>query len=603
MALTNIKIFNYNNYFNRVIKRLETLADYGTALYTYTNYNFDPGDNVSTTLIIGKSDYNGSGDYLIEYDNNENILARWFIIDSKRTRKGQYEVSLKRDVLADFPRLYANSIFSIDRCTVDSSDPRIFNPEGFTYNQIKKEEYRIFDRTACPWIVGYFDPSYNTGGYQTIEDPSTYDFDMGNIRFDEWEYYHLFSNVNIYGPSSVTELQTVTTFIGGVIGAKFIDTPTQSRYENISYIGSYANTISIFYKNQSLFERDRNADRHNWFNWAALSNKENVEHAPDLTVADVIVLTSYNGRKLKFTDGIYAINFSELPAIETIYDALDNTVTAEANNNILYHSSADIDSSRTVLYKYKTSKIPYYFNYVIMDPSGDAITYNIPATANMLADAPYKMFCMPYNVLDDYSIKIDGTTQYSDVSLEIAKDILKISTKQQVLDVQLLPYCPVAFTTYTYDSASTYNDIDTPSDFVEDVDYTVIKTVNNVTKGKIFFPTESSFKFTIDEVFRNKYRRSLTSIDYFNPLRGDPIKIKNETQFVRFCDATYNASFEMTPAKNNGITSINAYCTYKPYNPYILIAPGYDGLYGRTFDDSRGLLCQGDYSLPDSDTA
>ena len=34
-----------------------------------------------------------------------------------------------------------------------------------------------------------------------------------------------------------------------------------------------------------------------------------------------------------------------------------------------------------------------------------------------------------------------------------------------------------------------------------------------------------------------------------------------------------------------------------PYNPYIHISPTFDGLYGQDYGDSRGLICQGDFSL------
>ena len=47
---------------------------------------------------------------------------------------------------------------------------------------------------------------------------------------------------------------------------------------------------------------------------------------------------------------------------------------------------------------------------------------------------------------------------------------------------------------------------------------------------------------------------------------------------------------------NQGIDSFDIECTYKPYNPYIHISPNYKGLYGKDFDDIRGLICGGDFS-------
>ena len=54
---------------------------------------------------------------------------------------------------------------------------------------------------------------------------------------------------------------------------------------------------------------------------------------------------------------------------------------------------------------------------------------------------------------------------------------------------------------------------------------------------------------------------------------------------------------------NQGIDSFDIECTYKPYNPYIHISPNYKGLYGQDFDDIRGLICGGDFSLPQTNNA
>ena len=42
----------------------------------------------------------------------------------------------------------------------------------------------------------------------------------------------------------------------------------------------------------------------------------------------------------------------------------------------------------------------------------------------------------------------------------------------------------------------------------------------------------------------------------------------------------------------------NVDITLRPYNPYIHINPNFKNIYGRDFNDSRGLICQGDFSVP-----
>ena len=49
---------------------------------------------------------------------------------------------------------------------------------------------------------------------------------------------------------------------------------------------------------------------------------------------------------------------------------------------------------------------------------------------------------------------------------------------------------------------------------------------------------------------------------------------------------------------NNGIQYFNVDCDYKPFSPYIHINPNFSELYGQDFNDARGLICGGDFSLP-----
>lgn len=84
------------------------------------------------------------------------------------------------------------------------------------------------------------------------------------------------------------------------------------------------------------------------------------------------------------------------------------------------------------------------------------------------------------------------------------------------------------------------------------------------------------------------------------PNPGDPVKNKVEdaTKLVKIVSPNRNNSFEFSPAKNLGVSSWNIQCSYKPYSPFIRVAPQWKGLYGNNNAiDSRGLICGGDYSL------
>lgn len=127
-------------------------------------------------------------------------------------------------------------------------------------------------------------------------------------------------------------------------------------------------------------------------------------------------------------------------------------------------------------------------------------------------------------------------------------------------------------------------------------DYGDSVSINDITNGqdnvvgKVFWCRTSTFTFNIDK-FGDKYISDVCKVT--NP------KIQNETEMWRLVSPNYNGQFEFSVAKNGGVTFFNVDCNYKPFNPYIHINPDWGLLYGKDFNDgSRGLICGGDFSLP-----
>lgn len=177
----------YNNYFNRILKTETSLDNYKAASTSYLEYadiNFVYNDGVATELVVGGPtqdnngssilswDSDGSPDYLIawEYvDNVATIRSRWFVMESVKTRKGQYRIALKRDVLADEKDIVMNSPCYVEKGTITSSnDPLLFTPENNVYNQIKVNETPIRDETGCAWLVGYLKKNITATDLQEI---------------------------------------------------------------------------------------------------------------------------------------------------------------------------------------------------------------------------------------------------------------------------------------------------------------------------------------------------------------------------------------------------------------------------------------------------
>ena len=45
-------IYKFNNYYNRILKRFESLEEYGEPVTIVSNTNFNPNDEITTTHVI-----------------------------------------------------------------------------------------------------------------------------------------------------------------------------------------------------------------------------------------------------------------------------------------------------------------------------------------------------------------------------------------------------------------------------------------------------------------------------------------------------------------------------------------------------------------------
>lgn len=222
----------------------------------------------------------------------------------------------------------------------------------------------------------------------------------------------------------------------------------------------------------------------------------------------------------------------------------------------------------------------------------------------MLNNIPCKMFCMPYANLDCYYGALTPTTftTNKDIMLAFATSIAKTIGSGNILDVQLLPYCPLR----RYIDGNYYPiflkyeggfDQEDPRIGKYQIDgsylrsYTIVNKSDQTQISGVFFWCDVN-KFTFD-------------ITCSLPLPDTALemKVKNETDMYRLCSPNYNGQFEFNPMKNGGITKINVDCMYQPYNPYIHMNPDFGSLYGEDYNDARGLICQGDFSLPQETSA
>lgn len=212
-----------------------------------------------------------------------------------------------------------------------------------------------------------------------------------------------------------------------------------------------------------------------------------------------------------------------------------------------------------------------------------AMTLEFPGTKIKTLDAPYDIFCMPLNSVHLVNANVDTNP---DATLQMAWQ-LPIRFGSNLYDLQILPYCPVQSV------------INADGDIVEvgtegiEFSYLYDKDPNGYKIYNVCFFCRNS-KGTLDLDVN-------LSVDNYTDNTAYNVKIESETKTYRLVSPNYAGQFEFNVAMNvEPITKINVDYEYKPYTPYIHLCPVWStaGLFGNDYNDTRGLICGGDFSLP-----
>lgn len=138
-----------------------------------------------------------------------------------------------------------------------------------------------------------------------------------------------------------------------------------------------------------------------------------------------------------------------------------------------------------------------------------------------------------------------------------------------------MPYCPVQYA---------WNDEDHYLDLAK-TKYSIITDSNSKKVSAIVWCRNSNFNFNI----------SVNLPDINDAVEK---KIASQTEVYRLVSPNYSSAFQFDPYKNGGVNMIRIDCSYKPFNPYIRLAPVFNELYGYGGEyDSRGLILSGDFSI------
>lgn len=584
--MATLYLYSYNNYYNRRLKKEADISGYGTPVYLETgdNLNFNPNDGVNTQFVAGRygNPYNAKADYAIYSEDNTTITSRWFIIEQTRNLKGQYNLTLRRDLLADFKDNVYNADSFIEKATLTENNPLIFNDEAMTVNQIKTSETLLKDETGCPWIVGYYSTNADdtTGTIMEINLQEQIHYDE-NIpgTFASWGYSK-YTSEDMIGPTKVFGYHL---YAREVSGSEIVNTDRDLDYYIDAKIGR-ASTLTYgdyIYKpvNPYLTSEPKTANQI-WSDFRSLGFSTLKQQFDQLVYTqsqtEVNTLLSYNNKIVRFGDGAGGYEYYKL----TVTQTTDN-FTKDITEGQLYTT---LRNKFDTVYQFDDSAphaaFSVYYSGAHLRLYSEklqvgTVKAKITTSNYVLSDAPYGMFAIPYGQV---TIKNSGGSFTSiditpDTSYRVANEFAKKYAGSGTLyDLQLLPYCPCRQIILPDGTLDINNNASLFSPITDEQ--------NNVL-GVIFTCPVSSFTFDIP-----------LNIPVVNK------KMESQTDMYRLVSPNYNGQFEFSPAKNNGVHLINVDCTYLPYNPYLHLNPDFDLLYGQDFNDARGVILGGQFSLP-----
>ena len=520
-------------------------ASYPMLMYLNPMYGMPPyGDNAEPTLDEIVSDWPKLNDVVngYEYNAGETIslnghCTRWFVIENKRLRGGQWKLTLHRDLVADYMEQIVDAPTFIEKAHVQDYDPAIFNNEDMTFNQIKQSETLLQDRTHASYIVGYIDRTVAQSADDTV-------------------------NVEQYSPSADINVNTLAGWeFYNIIGSP-------QKYNTFSYEIFQKEGITQNYRNRSVSATKAEVNEY-------LRSYHNVIDAEDS--ADIIAL---NGKTLyeSSTGNYYRINLKTTKLNKQTVEPVEPTSALGIAIMARTHRTGTIK----LLYECWAVQI-------VLDKitTASGITATISKDRAHLTDAPYDMFCIPYVDGDFWSVVGQSTIKRHlsrDFAMRVAMAISRQYSGTHLYDIQMLPYFPMPEQYYD-DTLSAY---DLPAS-ESGKTYNVVDAKSNITIGGESLPMAAIIFWCSNSSFMAK-------LDY--PIDVDDLKISNECDRYRITSPNYAGAFDFSAAKNRGVDYFTAECTYFPITPYIHVAPNFKGLYGADYDDARGLICGGDFSLP-----
>lgn len=621
---TSLLLLHYNNYYNRTYKRKSSVQEYVNEdlqeSEIFANVNFVPGDGINTEVTLGYGT-NPDGefaagcdyDYCVAFDSSsQSILSRWFVMHEERTRQGQYSIRLRRDLIADFYECCVNSTAFVEKGWLQTGNKLIYNSESVEVSEIKVNETFLSDRTNTPWLVAYVAKNAIQSDKRIVipgaDQGDVIDVSISDIANFVLYPYSTGTDLRVR-PNAMTQANAyayfdayLTTGGGGSVRSIDLKADRTGAFNNRSadsgtnmFTGAYEYYARAAEQLNSLSSSMKDAV-------FTAANQENLIDAVTQTTFNGYRNT-YDGKTIRLTNGkLYSISFRTTATTtkssrvtssqyQATFNAMGNVAQALKNMTPKYINWIGDGYPNDYAFEFAFTPTAAYV-VDIAEVQANEISATLKTTHRPTEDAVYDVYCAPYwNFM--WMIHTSQST-YRQISQSASDSMnimlaLKESLGSSLYDIQVVPYCPLRdlMGNVSYSLVAEQGD--------EDKTYALFKdNQSNIIAG-LFYSKMSQFEFNINTSIGMPNLSGAYGIPVLTA--AENVKLVDGATKYRLVSPNYNGQFEFSVAKNNGVSSFNVDCTYKPFSPYIHVNPAFRNMYGQDWNDARGLICGGDFSL------
>lgn len=608
----NLFVFQTHNYFNRQIKRAETIADYREKFgipFVFNNINFIMNDGIRTTQVINYNlddEFSATGQemssYLIVTDEDNNILHRWWIVESKITRWGQAQLSLLRDVIADFYNDILSAPSFIKKGWLNTpNDPGIFNNENMTYNQIKTKEILLPDRSNTPWYVGYLSKEDLDGrSFELPKQPlnvaQSYD------SFNDYPYYQ-YNVDNPYKTSYTEFVCSVFTYVnyganyqigwdenGNLKDPLIRDGWYKSPLVNMEGVlarDDVSNNVGYRYTGGNIIATVPKVQQYAVAKggWGDRARSYLGVHTP----TESQLIQNENGKIYLIGGTPYRVRLTSTTVQELVEVPNGLAYALEVKNMLAEIGDFNTSQTKGTCTNIWYSALATVVNLDAVPEEEYSLSFTLPANRLHTEDLPYDIIAIPAKSLEG---DVGNFKNNEELAKLVTNGIIAQLPKGEaslLYDFQLLPYCPLPDSYFYANGVFKLSNLKNTDD---NTNYTFIQTSSGQQTVVVYIRNADVIKTII-----------LQDKQIPVPTAAKEFKIANEVDMYRLVSPNYNGQFEFSATGNGGVSGWNIAMTCKPYNPYIKVSPMFGRLYGKDFGDARGLICGGDFSLSQTNDA